>query len=171
MLNVHESAATVQFDTALTDAARRATTAHPGAAARIAKALALVKADAVTDCQRLLPRLFRVRSASHTDVVYDVVSNGQTTCTCQDYAQHTWNDPHYLCKHGYAVLLVRSLQRDVGFNRMVHAYHMASGEEGHARRLVGNRAVFHPGGHKHGFVCSAAELCFGPPLAPTGRPY
>jgi SWIM zinc finger len=171
METLQEPAATVQFDAALTAAASRATTAHPGAAARIAKALALVNADAVTDCQRLLPRLFRVRSASHTDVVYDVVSNGQTTCTCQDYAQHTWSDPHYLCKHGFAVLLVRSLQRDVGFNRMVHAYHMASGEEGHARRLVGNRAVFHPGGHKYSVVCDANELCFGPPLHATGRPY
>ena len=46
--------------------------------------------------------------------------------------------------------------------RLRHAYHMASGEEGHARVLGGNRAVFHPGGHAHSFVCPADDLCFGP---------
>ena len=43
-----------------------------------------------------------------------------------------------------------------------HAYHMVSGEEGHARLLSGGRVEFAPGGHKFSFVCAQAEVCLGP---------
>ena len=43
-----------------------------------------------------------------------------------------------------------------------HAYHMVSGEEGHARRLSDGRVSFAPGGHKFSFVCSEDEVCQGP---------
>jgi SWIM zinc finger len=169
MHNVTESTATVNFHLALIEATGRALAKYPQESVRIAKAVALVEADAVTDCQRLRPRAFRVRSTSHPATQYDVVSNSHTTCTCQDYLSHVTHDVGFLCKHGFAVLLVRSLQHDAWGHKMRHCYHMASGEEGHGRRLVGGRAVFHPGGHAHGFVCMAEELCFGPYLSPSER--
>jgi hypothetical protein len=164
MHTVPESTATVQFDQALTEMARRATATCPQAAPRIARALALVEADAVTDRRHVRPHWFTVRSYADPATAYDVVSHGQTTCTCVDYYAHATADNGFLCKHGWAVLLVRSLQREARGQRLVHAYHMASGEEGHGRRLVGGRAVFHPGGHAHSVLCMAEELCFGPPV-------
>ena len=43
-----------------------------------------------------------------------------------------------------------------------HAYHMVSGEEGHARLLSRGRVEFAPGGHKFAFVCVIEEVCLGP---------
>jgi hypothetical protein len=43
-----------------------------------------------------------------------------------------------------------------------HAYHMVSGEEGHARLLSAGRVSFAPGGHKFSFVCVVEEVCLGP---------
>src|SRR4029077_18004866 len=163
MVNVSESTGTVQFDHALRAAARRATTAAPHAAARITKGLALVETDAVTDMRRVRADWFTVRSASVPALVYNIYSRTHTTCTCQDYARHVINDPAFLCKHAYAVLLVRSLQRDVGHSRVVHAYHWYHGE-GHARRFGGNRAVFQPGGHARQFICEIDELSLGQPV-------
>jgi hypothetical protein len=168
MTTIHAATATVQFDVALTAAARRATTAHPHAATRIAKGLALVEADAVTDMRRIRPDWFTVRSASNPATVYDVYSRGHTVCTCPDYGRHAIDNTDYLCKHGWAVLLVRSLQRTVGHTRIVHAHHWYYGE-GHARRLVGNRAVFQPGGHVRRFLCDLADLSLGPPVQPLGQ--
>jgi len=153
------------FDTllpALTAAVARAKAAFPAATVRIEKGLSLVLQDRVSDCTQVTPHTYTVESQTRPWQHYDVVSNGTTGCTCPDYARHATQDTPYYCKHAYAVFFVRSLQREARYGRMQHAYHMASGQEGHARRLVGNRAVFHPGGHRHSVVCAVDELCFGP---------
>lgn len=156
-LSVHR----VNFTMALEAAALRATTAHPAHAGRIAKGLALVQADAVEDRTRLRPRWFRVRSSRDPQTTYDVISNGTTTCTCVDYQRHATETLAYLCKHGWAVLLVRAARRDSQDPRLRRAYHMVRGEEGHCRYLHDGRAVFFPGGHKYSLVCQRNELYIG----------
>jgi len=155
---------------ALTAAVARAKAAFPAATVRIEKGLSLVLQDRVSDRTQVTPHTYTVESQARPWQHYDVVSNGRTGCQCPDYERHATHDNGYLCKHGFAVLLVRSAQREARQHTLRHAYHMASGEEGHARRLVGNRAVFHPGGHAHSVVCAAEELCFGPPVRCQGRP-
>lgn len=159
-LSVHH----VNFTTALEAAARRATATHPTSAARIAKGLALVQADAVQDRTLVRPRWFRVRSSTDPQTEYDVISNGTTTCTCVDAQRHQ-DDVTFLCKHAWAVLLVRAARRDSHDPRLRHAYHWR-GEEGFCRYLHDGRAVFYPGGHKYSFVCQRDELVIGPFLHP-----
>lgn len=161
MPNIQESTHTINFDTALLAAATRATAAHPHASARIAKGLALVQADAVTDMTLVAPRLFRVRSATHPGIQYEVVSNGETRCTCPDFLNRTMQHPAYLCKHAYSVLLIRAARRDLASPRLRHAYHWAHGE-GTCRYLKNGRVVFHPGGHRHHLECDVTDLRIGP---------
>ena len=163
MHTVPETMHTVNFDTALLAAATRATAAHPEAAARIAKGLALVQADAVTDMTLVAQRLFRVRSAKDPSVQYDVVSNGETRCTCPDFQQH-----ESLCKHAYAVLLVRAAKRDLASPKLRQAYHLERGEEGTCRFLANGRAVFHPGGHRFHVECDRSALVVRPHV-PTSQ--
>ena len=157
MHTVPETIHTVNFDTALIAAATRATAAHPEAAARIAKGLALVQADAVTDMTLVAQRLFRVRSSADPTVHNDVVSNGETRCTCADFQRH-----EALCKHGYAVLLVRAARRDMASPALRQAYHLERGEEGTCRFLANGRAVFHPGGHRFHVECDRRALVIRP---------
>jgi SWIM zinc finger len=162
MDTLQESVATVNFHTALLAASERAQAAHPGAGVRIAKGLALVLDDAVTDWTRMTPSLYTVKSAVDPLTVYRVVSNGTTTCTCPDYASHGIAG-HYVCKHGYSVLLLRAARRDMAHaTRLRHGYHLVSGEEGHVRHISNGRVEFYPGGHKFSFVCMRDEVCLGP---------
>lgn len=147
---------------ALTAAVTRAKAAFPAATVRIEKGLSLVLADAVTDLTRMIPHTYTVASQTDPRQHYDVVSNGSTVCQCPDYARHATPEGGYLCKHGFAVLLVRAARRDALKPRLRHAYHMASGDEGHCRVLAGGRVVFHPGGHKYSVVCMRDEVCIGP---------
>lgn len=175
MSTLAESAPTVNFDAALLTATARAKAKYVDARLRIEKGLALVLADAVTDMTRVQPRWFTVRSAS-ADTVYNVVSNGVTVCDCPDYQIHGTHNTEYACKHGYAVLLVRAarklLQRDgfsgyrlpVADSHRCHAYHMATGNEGHARRLADGRTVFYPWGKNASVIVQHDELCYGPPV-------
>ena len=171
MSTVAESTRTVEFDAALLTATKRAKLAHPTQACRIEKGLALVFDDAATDMQMVKPRWFTVRSAADPTTLYDVFSNGETVCSCPDYQAHGMAGNQYVCKHGWAVLLVRAARREVRSPRLRHAYHMASGEEGHCRHLSDGRVAFYPGGHKYNFVCMREEVCIGPYVNATGRPY
>lgn len=164
-------ATTVQFTDALLTAADLALTAAPEAQARIRRGLSLVEADAVTDMQHLRERWFTVRSARNAETVYDIESNGHTTCTCPSFAQHG-HEPGFYCKHIYSVLLIRKARQLWHPEpRMKHAYHMESGEEGHARVFGNGSARFHPGGHRHSFICQQSELRIGPYIHTFGRPY
>ena len=107
-------------------------------------------------------------------MTYDVVSNGITACNCPDYERHGADNPEYVCKHGYSVLLVRAarklLRKAVPIGYLRQAYHMVTGDHGHARELSDGRIVFHPGGHKYSFLAAKDEFCLGPVLTSTGRP-
>lgn len=154
---------TVQFNDALLAATDAALAAAPEATARILKGYALVQADAVTDMQHVRTRWFTVRSARNAETVYNVESNGHTTCDCQDYQRHSMHDQDYCCKHVYSVLLLRkarTLYTPPLRKRL--AYHLYYGVEGHARLLPeGTRAQFWPGGTRHSFPCDRADLCVG----------
>src|SRR5262245_33546198 len=72
------------------------TTAHPGAACRIARGAALVAAGAV---ERVY-NVFLVISASTPDRAYVVIRCGALlTCDCPDYRERVGP-----CKHGWAVV-------------------------------------------------------------------
>jgi len=142
---------------ALTAAVQRAKAAFPAETTKIERGLSLVLQDAVSDTTLLAPHTYTVRSQGQPWRQYTVVSNGTTTCTCPDFERH-----QALCKHGFAVLLVRSARRAALQPRLRHAYHLVSGEEGHCRVLAGGRVVFFPGGHTYAFVCTQDEVCIGP---------
>jgi SWIM zinc finger len=152
---------TIELDRALDAVAARALTTFPEQRARIERATDLVRADAVTDLTHVTPCTWSVTSAANPTQTYTVVSRQTTTCTCPNYAAYGFL-PGYACKHGWAVLLVRALRREANKPRLRHAYHMASGEEGHVRLLGQGRAEFFPGGRKYSFVCQRDELCIGP---------
>src|SRR5262245_20176900 len=140
----NESIHTINFNDALVAAADRAQAKYPADTARILRGLSLVEADAVTDCTRLRAGAYTVRSAREGGQHYNVWGGG-TACSCPDWEQHGHEDGFY-CKHGWAVLLVRAARRDMASPRLRHAYHLVSGEEGHARYLADGRAYFAPGG-------------------------
>jgi hypothetical protein len=161
MPTIAETVHPVNVDQALLAATARAKAVSPDAAVRIEKGLALVRDDAVTDMTALTPGWYTVRSATYATTVYDVVSNGTTTCTCPDYALYARLMPHYCCKHAFAVLLVRAARRDIHSPRLRHAYMTATGEYGHCRHLSDGRAMFFPGGQRAGFACLREDLCIG----------
>jgi len=148
---------TAQFDAALRLAASRAKAAFPQEHARIAKGLELALGDHVTDMTRVKPGWWQVQSAQPTQAPYDVISNGHIMCTCPD---HTYRNVP-ICKHGFAVLLVRSARTDMTSPKLRRAYHLTRGEEGHCRFLPHDKAMFFPGGHRRGVLCDVADLTVG----------
>lgn len=146
--SIAETAATVQFDAALTALTQAALTAYPGEEARILRGLGLVRRGHV---ELRGDGTAWVRSERY-DMRYRV-ANGH--CACQDMAA-----PDHRCKHAWAKTLLCRARKAVLPLR--HAYHLVDGVEGHARVLDAQRAVFHPGGHKHSFVCAVEDLCVGP---------
>lgn len=158
---------TIQFNDALLTATDAALAAYPQAETHIRKGLALVQANAITDCCRLERGWWTVRSAQRPDALYNVrLVNGARTCTCADYACRGGADG-LLCKHLWAVLLVRKAR--TGYTAPVrrrHAYHLITGEEGHARLSHdGQRAQFWAGGGRRSVWMDAADLQIGPWLA------
>lgn len=114
MATVHdtlEAVNTVTFDQALLQAVARAKAVFPAQRCRIERGCALALAGAVRDLTHLRPRWYAVQSASDAGIEYDVVSNGQTVCNCQDYELHATTTNGHICKHGWAVLLVRWAQK------------------------------------------------------------
>jgi hypothetical protein len=122
---------------------------------------ALVRADAVTDMQRVTPHGWLVQSASQGGIEYAVTSNGSTTCTCQDATRHG-----HICKHGYAVLLLRHLRRDVNKPRCRHAYHYVHGE-GYAVVRTQGTVEFWPGGRARSLTCDREDVTLGPVVSPA----
>jgi hypothetical protein len=149
---------TVKFDDLLVAATARATAQYPHDVARIAKALELVRAGLVTDMTRALAHTYTVGSEADPETIYAVVSNGETTCTCKDavYRQS-------ICKHGFAVLLVRSARRDFRPTpRYRHACYLVTGAEGYARTCGDSMIEFHPGGHEKSFEAPRHDFTLGP---------
>lgn len=155
----------------LAAATNRAKAFYPQDAQKIGRGLALVLRGLVQQLDPTQPRHFVVGSATGMDVTYTVVSNGTTSCTCPDYRLHHADHERYLCKHGWAVLLVRAADRHTQPPRYRHAYHLVDGVEGYAHCLGDGRVQFHPGGRKYGFVCAKEELCIGPFVVNNGRPF
>jgi hypothetical protein len=106
---------------------------------------------------RVRPGWWQVRSSDAGAAPYDVMSNGHTACTCPDYTYRNVE----ICKHGFAVLLVRSARSDMASPKLRRAYHLVRGEEGYCRFLSHDKAMFHPGGHRRGVVCAVADLTVG----------
>lgn len=103
MHTVPESAATVQFDTALRTLAGQARSRYAGEAARIDRGLVLALNQAVT----LLPTGGAlVQSQSEAEIVY-TVQHGQ--CDCPDASRA----PEGRCKHRWAACLARKAQAEV----------------------------------------------------------
>lgn len=165
MATIHESVSTVNFDAALLAAAARAKAAYPAERCRIERGVGIVLSHGVD----ILPTgIALVQSQSQPGVQYTV--NGR--CGCPDEQRA----PGGRCKHMWAKALAKRAHEacahpGVPITTLRHGYHMASGEEGHARILSDGRVAFYPGGHKYSFVCVADEVCLGPPLDSNGRPY
>src|SRR5262245_16310931 len=166
MMTIAQPCNTVELDDAVQAVTARALAKFPDARRYIERGAELVRADAVTDMRHLEADTFTVRSAVDPSTLYYVTSNGVTTCDCPDFRSH-----ERLCKHGWAVLLVRAIRKEANRPRLRHGYHMASGEEGYCRRLPQHRAEFWPGGHTYSFVCDRDDVCIGPVVQPTGRPW
>ena len=163
MASLPETTVTVQFDAALRAAATLARSRYAGEHARIERGLVIALNSGVTlhaDCTAT------VQSSSDPEVQYRIVAG---VCDCPDSTRA----PDGRCKHWYAWVLVRKAQGILAAMQtpLRHAYHMASGEEGHARLLPENRVSFAPGGHTHSFVCHASEVCVGPVIQASGRPW
>ena len=110
-----------------------------------------MRADAVTDCTRLTQR----------GTEYAVTSGATTTCTCADAVRHG-----HLCKHGFAVLLVRALRREANKPRCHLAEHLAYGA-GYAVVRRQGQIAFWPGTSHREIRCTPEDLtAFGPVASP-----
>jgi len=151
---------TVEFDALLTGCTERALAKFPEARTRIEKGAALVRADAVTDYADITPYAFTVQSASDPDQRYSVASKETTICTCKDYERHGST-----CKHGWAVLLVRAVRREVNKPRCRQAYHWYLGE-GYAMLRGGGRVEWRASGTAEGLLCTHDDVTLGAVAAP-----
>ena len=157
----HESKQTLEFDAALLAAAKRAMAKYPADARRILAGCGLVQADAVTDYTSLATGWYRVRSQTDPQT-YDVTSGAETTCTCPDATYR-----QALCKHGYAVLLVRAARRERA-NPVTHlAYNLLTGEHGLCRTVSDGRLHFWPHGSSKRALVAKADLSIGPVMEPV----
>lgn len=93
-------AQTANVFTLLEAGAEAACTRYPQDTARIRRGLTLAQLGHV---ERQAKGQYTVRSQQYPDTAYAVLSNGTTVCSCEDYHRHA----PLLCKHCYAVLLVR----------------------------------------------------------------
>ena len=122
---IAESTSTVQFDSALLQAAHDAAcTKFPTLAARIDAGLQLALNGSVEDCTHLRPRWYTVTSRRQPDLYYDVVSNGETVCNCPDYEFRATQTNGYVCTHGWAVLLVRWVKKHSPIETSAHYAHL-----------------------------------------------
>jgi hypothetical protein len=151
---------TVEFDTLLTACTERALATFPEARRRIERGAALVRADAVVDMTHVQAYGWQVESQSEPERWYHVVSNGTTTCTCADYVQR-----QQCCKHGWAVLLLRALRREVNKPRCRQAYHWYLGE-GYAMERGQGLVEWRASGTAHGIICTREDVTLGAVEAP-----
>lgn len=101
---VHETAATVQFDAALRQAAAKATTRYAGESARISRALILALNGAVT---LHTDGTATVQSGSDAEVQYAVRCGACECVDAQTYPAGVGGSVDGRCKHRWAKSLVR----------------------------------------------------------------